>query len=398
MTKVTQRSTSAWARVGRGRALWAAALVAVAVGCGSGGDETTATTATTATTGEAVPSTAGEPSTDVRTTDTSPSTDLPGAVSSVSAEVEPVPTTSAPPPTTPATAAPSTSPVVVDPPSATWDGTYVDEPTSGALQIGHTGPRVAAMQRGLGAAGVLAGPFDGDFGPGTERALLAFQAQHGLPVDGIAGPTVLDAVASAGPAAPAAPTGGWTLRGDGLGDLRFGGAGGATTAALDAQFGAPTSTNSFTGQPISGGLYAALLGLASDQANAWIVTEPALQIRCYANGLCAYLGGASHDALAFRGWSLTGSGDGGPLPAPGLATADGVTLGSSTTQFPGLVRRTGTSCFASSGVADAAGSITVIFDDSWEMADDPVIPAPGTTLAVTWMSAGAIPSYGDGCS
>ena len=55
MTQVTQRSTqrSAWARVGRGRALWAAALVAVAVGCGSGGDETTATTATTATTGEA---------------------------------------------------------------------------------------------------------------------------------------------------------------------------------------------------------------------------------------------------------------------------------------------------------------------------------------------------------
>ena len=47
---------------------------------------------------------------------------------------------------------------------------------------------------------------------------------------------------------------------------------------------------------------------------------------------------------------------------------------------------------------DAAGTIEVTFDDTFDAADEPVVPAPAAPLAVTRMGAGAIPTYGDDCS
>jgi len=53
---------------------------------------------------------------------------------------------------------------------------------------------MSILKRGLAGEPVkilqakLEVPADGEFGPGTETALKAYQQKHGLKVDGIAGP------------------------------------------------------------------------------------------------------------------------------------------------------------------------------------------------------------------
>jgi putative chitinase len=49
------------------------------------------------------------------------------------------------------------------------------------LKIGSTGPDVIALQKALGLSA------DGDFGPGTEKAVKDFQSTNGLTADGIVG-------------------------------------------------------------------------------------------------------------------------------------------------------------------------------------------------------------------
>jgi Putative peptidoglycan binding domain len=92
-------------------------------------------------------------------------------------------------------AAPSTTgSTIARLPSETWNGKYVVEPASGALQIGDRGDRVKELQRNLGFAELLDPPYDGYFGPDTEQAVVEFQRQAGFPVDGIASEAVLKAV------------------------------------------------------------------------------------------------------------------------------------------------------------------------------------------------------------
>ncbi len=56
------------------------------------------------------------------------------------------------------------------------------------LKKGLKGAPVKRLQERLGVTA------DGDFGPGTERALRAFQGANGLAVDGIAGPDTFSAM------------------------------------------------------------------------------------------------------------------------------------------------------------------------------------------------------------
>jgi putative chitinase len=61
---------------------------------------------------------------------------------------------------------------------------------STTIRRGSKGPTVAAVQTKLGLTA------DGDFGPGTERALMGWQRENGLEPDGVAGPLTLAKILS----------------------------------------------------------------------------------------------------------------------------------------------------------------------------------------------------------
>ena len=62
---------------------------------------------------------------------------------------------------------------------------------SSMLLVGSKGKAVVAMQLALIEKGFLKGKADGDFGPGTKRAVVAYQRSAGLMTDGVVGPRVL---------------------------------------------------------------------------------------------------------------------------------------------------------------------------------------------------------------
>lgn len=68
------------------------------------------------------------------------------------------------------------------------------------LKLGSSGPDVQALQQKLKDLGFDPNGVDGNFGPGTDKAVRAFQQANGLGVDGIVGPgtqAALDAAATA---------------------------------------------------------------------------------------------------------------------------------------------------------------------------------------------------------
>lgn len=64
----------------------------------------------------------------------------------------------------------------------------------GSLRRGDEGSEVLLLQRALAARGFPPGALDGDFGPRTEAALVAFQREAGQVPDGIAGAAARDAL------------------------------------------------------------------------------------------------------------------------------------------------------------------------------------------------------------
>lgn len=62
------------------------------------------------------------------------------------------------------------------------------------LKPGSQGKDVEKLQKKLAKLGFPPGAIDGDFGPGTEAALLAFQKSRDLLADGVAGPRTLVAL------------------------------------------------------------------------------------------------------------------------------------------------------------------------------------------------------------
>ncbi len=72
------------------------------------------------------------------------------------------------------------------------------------LRVGAFGPAVTALQRKLTAAG-HALTADGELGPATRAALLAFQRAHGLAADGVVGPATAAALDGGKAPAPKDP-------------------------------------------------------------------------------------------------------------------------------------------------------------------------------------------------
>lgn len=62
------------------------------------------------------------------------------------------------------------------------------------LKLNSSGKAVERLQKKLQAAGFSPGATDGDFGPGTQAAVMAFQQSEGLLADGVAGPRTLAAL------------------------------------------------------------------------------------------------------------------------------------------------------------------------------------------------------------
>jgi len=73
------------------------------------------------------------------------------------------------------------------------------------LKIGSTGPDVMALQQALSKAGFDPGGSDGNFGPGTQSAVEAFQRNAGITADGFVGPQTAAALGLGGPPSPQAP-------------------------------------------------------------------------------------------------------------------------------------------------------------------------------------------------
>jgi len=89
----------------------------------------------------------------------------------------------------------------------------------GLLRTGDRGNAVVRLQTQLRNLGFYQGTIDGDFGAGTEAAVIQFQQSQNLTPDGVAGPqtaAALDRLASSlpNPNTPNVPTGSTPPRGD----------------------------------------------------------------------------------------------------------------------------------------------------------------------------------------
>src|SRR5882724_7440183 len=76
------------------------------------------------------------------------------------------------------------------------------------LKKGSSGPDVTALQTKLQELGFDPNGVDGNFGPGTKTAVIAFQQSKGLTADGVAGPATLGALQLNGEDAGAGSAGG----------------------------------------------------------------------------------------------------------------------------------------------------------------------------------------------
>jgi murein L,D-transpeptidase YcbB/YkuD len=107
-------------------------------------------------------------------------------------------------PTTPATT-PSTTPSSTTP--STRGASTFTLPEGTKLQRGNGDPAVISdleaitdpevvieLQKALSSAGYDPGPADGEFGPRTEAAVVAFQQANGLSADGVVGPETASAL------------------------------------------------------------------------------------------------------------------------------------------------------------------------------------------------------------
>jgi peptidoglycan L-alanyl-D-glutamate endopeptidase CwlK len=113
------------------------------------------------------------------------------------------------------------------------------------LKQGSSGADVTALQTRLKELGFDPNGVDGNFGPGTKAALIAFQKSKGLTADGMAGPQTMAALQLGSAAAAGAGTGTTTSSGDSVGGTAAGAA--PAVAGVTAE----TVSKIFPGVPIT---------------------------------------------------------------------------------------------------------------------------------------------------
>jgi hypothetical protein len=94
------------------------------------------------------------------------------------------------------TSSPPSTTASTGPGASTGPAPAVQGPTA-TLKPGDTGTQVKALQRALTKLGYSPGKADGAYGPGTQKALAAFQKANSLTADGILGSQTLAALTSA---------------------------------------------------------------------------------------------------------------------------------------------------------------------------------------------------------
>jgi peptidoglycan hydrolase-like protein with peptidoglycan-binding domain len=129
------------------------------------------------------------------------------AVTTTPTAVEQQPTTTTPTQTTPTQTTPTqTTPTQTTPtqttPEATPPATTTPPPAETIpederLELESTGDSVEQLQVTLKELGFDPGPVDGDFGPLTQAAVVAFQTANGLDPDGVVGPITAGALNAA---------------------------------------------------------------------------------------------------------------------------------------------------------------------------------------------------------
>lgn len=131
-------------------------------------------------------SSSDEPLTATATTSAAPTATAPTACEQTST-TDPTPSTTAAPTTT--------SPTTTASPTTATSPTTTTSPAP--LSPGHAGPAVAALQQQLSAAGYWLGEVDGEYGPSTSHAVIAFQKVMGMARDGLASVEVQQALTTA---------------------------------------------------------------------------------------------------------------------------------------------------------------------------------------------------------
>src|SRR5439155_25849497 len=131
------------------------------------------------------------------------------------------------------------------------------------LKQGSSGPDVTELQQKLKDLGFDPNGVDGNFGPGTRDAVIAFQQSKGLQADGIAGPATLAALGlgdgqAGGDASSSAST-------DATGDDDA--ASGDTGSAADSATGGALNLGGLTGK-----LPAAVIAQIPDTAKEFGIT------------------------------------------------------------------------------------------------------------------------------
>jgi lipoprotein-anchoring transpeptidase ErfK/SrfK len=103
--------------------------------------------------------------------------------------------TAAPTTVTPTTATPTTqAPATTTTPTTTVAPTTTTRPKPATLRSGADGARVVALQRRLAELGYQVREADGQFGPETHHAVVAFQKVNRLDRDGVVGPVTRKAL------------------------------------------------------------------------------------------------------------------------------------------------------------------------------------------------------------